>query len=139
MKLSVSFNDSGKINKNLLVSLFENYGHVSNVKVFRALNSVSRGALAIVEMNNDDESELALQSLNGQTVEDVLLKVGVSHDWVRGKNTLTPSNAKHKSSRELDDDEDEDYDDDYNEDDDYEGEKADFANEEDESDMMDSW
>lgn len=97
------------INKILLQEIFEEYGEVVSVKIFRNLDG-STPALGFVEMKRDREAEAALKALNGFLVGDTSLKVELSNDRVTSHNKTVPVPS-------FDDDDDE-YDDEYDDDDD---------------------
>lgn len=58
--------------------LFRPYGELKSVKLIRdTMTNRSRG-FAFIEMPNDDEANQAIESLNGQTVDDKVLVVNES-------------------------------------------------------------
>lgn len=88
MRLRVSSIDQS-VTKVILQEMFEEYGKVTAVKVFRNLDGTTP-TLAFVEMKRDREAMEALKALNGQVVGDLALKVELSTDTVR-TNRQVPS------------------------------------------------
>ena len=109
MRLRVSSIDPS-INKQNLQELFEEYGDVVSVKIFRSLDGITP-ALGFVEMKRDREAEAALKAMNGWMVGSTSMKVEFSTDRVTSYN-------KAPQVPILEDDEDEDIDDYEDEDDD---------------------
>lgn len=100
MKLRLSSLDPAAT-KVSLQELFEKYGAVVSVKIFRDVKT-SIPTLAFVEMKREKEAELALKKLNGFMLADTKLKVEWSYDRV-----TSPQNAM-RPPVPLPDDDDED-------------------------------
>lgn len=81
MRLRVSSIDQS-LNKDKLQELFEEYGDVQSIKVFRSLDSASP-SLAIVDMRRDAAAEAALKALDGEVIGNTPLRVEISQDMVR--------------------------------------------------------
>ncbi len=98
MRLRVS-SIAPSLTKDKLLEIFEEYGGVESIKVFRTLDNASV-ALALIEMKREREGEAALAALNGQLISGTRLKVEYSQDMVRH------SGIKSKAAL-LDDEEEE--------------------------------
>ena len=70
------------LNKLKLEQMFEEFGKVSSIKVFRTIDR-SAVAMAHVEMMRDREAEEAVKELNGVTVDGIALVVEYSQEIVR--------------------------------------------------------
>jgi RNA recognition motif-containing protein len=105
MRLRVSSIDSS-INKVKLQEMFEEYGDIASIKLFRSLDG-STPALGFVEMKRDRDAQAAMSDLDGLLVGGLCLKVELSSDVVRA-NAVKPPIVL---APEVDDDDDDDEDD----------------------------
>lgn len=96
-----------------LEEMFEEFGKVSSIKVFRTIDN-SAVAMAHVEMMRDREAQEAVKELNGFTVDGISLIVEFSQEIVRKTGHQPPAPIEE----EEDDFEDSfDYDDEEQDDD----------------------
>lgn len=104
MKLRVSnFNPS--LTKMDLEEIFEEYGRVMSVKIFKDPNPETKKSLAFVEMRSESAASQAMESLNGTDLDGYMIKVEISSDIInhsRSKAIVPPVEDL------LDDDEEED-------------------------------
>ncbi len=104
MRLRISSIDSS-LTKHKLQEIFEEYGDVTSVKIFRSLDGTP--ALGFVEMKRDREAEAALSDLNGTQFGDNVLKVEVSSDVFRTHHTavaVPPPSDDDEEDEDLDED-----------------------------------
>lgn len=80
MKIRVA-NLASTVNKNDLISLFQEFGEVDSVKIFRTPSS----ALAFVYMDSEDEALEAVSTLEGEKFMDSVLEVAFSNDKIVAK------------------------------------------------------
>ena len=71
-------NLSYKMTEDSLRELFEKYGEVVSVKIIRDRETSWSKGFGFVEMANKDESEEAIQQLNGSEVDCRNIKVNVA-------------------------------------------------------------
>ena len=104
MKLSVSFIDNGRVSRHILTELFEEYGQVESVKMFRGMSQSHGRVLAFVEMKYETQAIVARDSLNKTEFEGTQLIVSFSNDRINKLNT----GALAIPAIEDDDDDDDD-------------------------------
>jgi RNA recognition motif-containing protein len=105
MRLRVSSIDHS-ITKLQLQEMFEEFGEISSVKLFRSLDD-SAPALGFVEMKRERDAMSAMSDLNGLMIGAARLKVEISSDIFR-TNAAAPPKV---FAADTDDDDDEDEDD----------------------------
>ncbi|MEO0896191.1 MAG: RNA-binding protein [Bacteroidota bacterium] len=102
MRLRVSSIDPS-MDKHALQELFEEFGGVVSIKIFRSLDGTTP-VFGFVEMKREREGEEALKALNGQQFGNSKLKVEHSYEHVSSHN-------KAPVIPTPDEEEDDDYDD----------------------------
>jgi len=89
VKLRVSnFNPSLK--KEDLEEIFEEFGRVMSVKMFKDKASSQANVLAFVEMRTQSAAEDAIDALNGTDLDGFSLKVELSHDKISKHKPIVP-------------------------------------------------
>lgn len=103
MRLRISSIDSS-LNKVKLQELFEEFGDVSSVKLFRSMDGTP--ALGFIEMKRERDAQAALSELNGTRIGASVLKVEVSSDVFRTNHTAVavPPAADDDEEDEEEDD-----------------------------------
>lgn len=107
MRLRVSSIDRS-ITKLKLQEMFEDYGDIMSVKLFRSLDG-SAPALGFVEMKRERDALSAMSDLNGLLIGDCRLKVEVSSDVFR-THAAAPPAVFNPDPDEEDEEEDEETD-----------------------------
>lgn len=113
MKLRVS-NFNPALSKTELEEIFEEYGRVASVKVFKDPNPGTSKVIAFVEMPKEGEAIRAMNQLNGSDVDGFSLKVEVSTDIInlpKGHAYAPPVVEMYDGEEDLKDDIDDDDDD----------------------------
>jgi len=105
MRLRVSSIHSS-ITKLKLQEMFEEYGEISSVKLFRSLDG-SAPALGFVEMKREKDALSAISDLNGLMIGDSRLKVEISSDVFRTNAAAPPVVFNADNDDEEDDEADE--------------------------------
>jgi RNA recognition motif-containing protein len=106
MRLRVSSIHSS-ITKLKLQEMFEEYGAISSVKLFRSLDD-SAPALGFVEMKREKDALSAISDLNGLMIGDSCLKVEISSDLFRTHAAAPPVAFDADNDDEEEEDEEED-------------------------------
>jgi RNA recognition motif-containing protein len=116
MRLRVSsFHHS--VTKAMLQEIFEEYGEVTAVKMFRGMNPENSNAMCFIDMPREREAIIAIRSLSGETINGIPLKIEVSNDSIRLKSGDLLLEQRSKRANWDDDDEEDDLDDGFDEDD----------------------
>ncbi len=139
MKLRVSnFNPS--LTKVDLEEMFEEYGRVMSVKIFKDPNPETKKSLAFVEMRSESAASQAMESLNGTDYDGYMIKVEISSDIIihsKSKVIVPPVEDL------LDDDDDiepiKDLKDEESYEDDSSDDEVSYADEADEDEDEDEW
>lgn len=90
MKLRVT-NFNPELNKDDIEEIFEEFGRVSSIKLFKNPQNVKQSALAFVEMPRESDATLAMDELNGKEIEGFVMKVEVSNDFVSHHRVVKPA------------------------------------------------
>jgi RNA recognition motif-containing protein len=85
MKLRVSSIDNS-ITKVKLLHLFEEYGDVDSVKIFRDVNPKGKNCLCFIEMRKEREALQAIEALDGYDLNGRAMKVEPSQDILKRKS-----------------------------------------------------
>jgi RNA recognition motif-containing protein len=89
MRLRVSSIDRS-VTKEKLQELFEEFGEVVALKLFRSVTDPSTHALGFVDMKRESNALAAMQALNGEILGETPLKVEVSSDHFRTSAPAAP-------------------------------------------------
>jgi len=134
VKLRVSnFNPS--LTKGDLEEIFEEYGRVVSIKVFKDPNPNTPKALAFVEMRSETAATQAIESLNGTELDGFPIKVEISSDIINHNKAKIAVSKVDDLLDEDEEDEDEDDIDPIEDDESYVDEDA----EEEEEEEEDTW
>lgn len=110
MRLRVSSIDRS-VTKEVLQELFEEFGEVVTLKLFRSVTDPSTHALGFVDMKRERNALSAMQALNGEILGETPLKVEVSSDHFRTSAPVAPRPVIDDDDDDLSDNDEDDLDD----------------------------
>lgn len=104
MRLRVSSIDAS-LTKVKLQEIFEEYGRISSVKLFRSVDGTTP-ALGFIEMTRERDAQAAIADLNGKRIGNSRLKVELSSDVFHSSAPIVVVNGPADDDDDDDDDPD---------------------------------